>query len=693
MKKYAVFLLALTLSFFSLSAQFFSSGEEPSLVSYKQICTQNFQIIFAPEFGLKAQRLANILEYIYTYDARGLKHLPRKRISVLLHNRSVEANGYVSWAPRRMELFPTAPQQGFSTDWLELLAVHESRHVIQIDKLEQGVTRLAYFILGEQAEGAIAGLLPRWFLEGDAVYAETALTSSGRGRDASFDMEMKALVLEKPHLFSYEKMLRGSYRDYIPDQYHFGYPLVAWTRKKYGNDVFAKTLDYVGRNPYLFYPFPLGLKKTTGHLACNLYSSAFSDLKTSWGNSIPAKLSAPEYFSNPLRDIYTMYRFPHRMPDNSVLAVKTGMDCPVQIVQIFNSRKERIFHIPANSRFDNLSVSGNLIAWAEPESDIRWPNKSYQVIKIADLASGEVKKLSHRTRLFAPALSSNGTKLIAVETSLANESRLVILDTQSGNEEGRIAAPEGSAFQMPCWNADDSEIYVTEVHRNGESLISIKYPSLDRKVWFSVKGRNIYSCSDAGSYLLFSSDRNGIANIYAINKASGAMSQLTNEAFGAFDPQFDAANQRLLYTRYSSHGYHVVSLPFQPDSAIVTGSVSDSLSNGLYKVGADLEHFNFQDSVVPSYQYPEKPFRKIPNLFQIHSWAPFYYDYQNMGLDNTTASPGISILSQDKLNTTEIMAGLAYIDNETYLNTSVTYKGLFPVFTFAWLYGGYRNYK
>ena len=116
-----------------LPAQYFDSGQDPSKIKWNQINTEHFQLIFPKEFEAEAQRLANVLDYVYTYGSRTLEHQPKK-ISVLLHTQSTIANAFVTWAPKRAEFYTIPPQNIYPQNWLDQLAIHEYRHVVQIDK-------------------------------------------------------------------------------------------------------------------------------------------------------------------------------------------------------------------------------------------------------------------------------------------------------------------------------------------------------------------------------------------------------------------------------------------------------------------------------------------------------------------------------------------------------------------------------
>ena len=178
-------------------AQYFVVGQDPASIIWRQIQTDNFQIIYPSDYEVQAQRVAHIFEKVYSYPGISLLHQPKK-ISVILHTKSAQSNGFVAWSPSRVELFPTPGQDTYAQDWIEQLAIHELRHHVQIDKIESELPSIFRILLGEQAASLVIGAyLPFWFLEGDAVVTETAFSHTGRGRLPSFSMELKAQVDQK----------------------------------------------------------------------------------------------------------------------------------------------------------------------------------------------------------------------------------------------------------------------------------------------------------------------------------------------------------------------------------------------------------------------------------------------------------------------------------------------------------------
>ncbi len=176
----------------NVSAQYYETGQDPASLKWMQIKTDRFTVIYPKNCGTEGLKYAKSLEESYS---RLMLLFPeiRFRIPVVLHNFTIQSNGYVSWAPKRIELYPTPDQNGLPLAAETQLTVHELTHVMQMESLNTGFSRGMFFLLGEQFTGLEAAMLPSWFLEGDAVFAESFLTESGRGRIPSFSETVKSI--------------------------------------------------------------------------------------------------------------------------------------------------------------------------------------------------------------------------------------------------------------------------------------------------------------------------------------------------------------------------------------------------------------------------------------------------------------------------------------------------------------------
>ena len=184
---------------------------DPS-IDWNQIETDNFKVIFPNYLEDKGQYALNLLEYYRPIVGEKYNSFPEK-ISLIIRPDIAVPNGFVTLAPRRTEWFNSttfSPNTG-SLEWLQLLAIHEYRHVVQYDHLSKGYTRYGYYAFGESFLGLLLQVvMPQWYFEGDAVWAETVLSDGGRGRSPRFSARSKALGM-RDQLPSYEELLGGNY--------------------------------------------------------------------------------------------------------------------------------------------------------------------------------------------------------------------------------------------------------------------------------------------------------------------------------------------------------------------------------------------------------------------------------------------------------------------------------------------------
>jgi hypothetical protein len=671
-------------------AQFYESGQDPASIHWRQINTPHVRIIFPSGFDSAANKLANIYDYIYWNGSQSLNVSPRK-ISVVLHNYSCYSNGFVTLGPRRMELFTTPPQSFTAQDWLSELAVHEFRHVAQTAKVNQGITRTFYPFFGQLSSGLVSAMFPLWFAEGDAVYAETMLTNSGRGRTGDFLMQIKALLNDREQIFSFEKMLFGSYRDYIPDHYNTGYYLVSTIRKNYGSGVFDKSLNYVARNPFIPFSFSQGLKHETNKTARKLYKEVFDNLQQDGKNNI---VEGPLYstFCKSKTRGFTSFNYPQPVNDTTILAIKSGIDDIPKFVFLYRNGKEKTIFTLGSYSNTRISYGTDKIAWSEEIPDLRWHNRSFSCIKVFDLQTQSLKWLSHKSRYFSAALSRTGKNVATIEVSLENKAYLVVLDAKNGNIISRSLAPDNLMLADPVYAHDDQSIITVVSGNPGKALY--RY-SMSTGLWEQLTPFSFFnlSCPDEwNSYVIFSADYSGSNNLYAYRQSDQSLYKLTQIKIGAFEPFFHASDSVMYFSDYSSMGY----IPkFFKTSPAIWGkyTLPPIYSDSLIMAGTRVENFNFQDSIMAkkaelSAKHEVKPYSKLIHAFNVHSWSPFYFDYNNLSLSNQSIHPGITLLSQDKLST--CISSLSFFNNNgTWtLKPRFIYKGWFPVLDLSVDYGG-----
>ena len=680
---------------YTAGAQFYLTGEDPDSIKWLQIQTPQFRFVFPSNFASQAQRMANTFEHASTLVPQTLpSRIPV--IPIIMHSQSAISNGLTSWAPRRIELYPVPYQYNmYSHNWYEQLAVHEFRHVSQFNRLNTGLTKAGSVLFGEMFTGIIAAFIPSYYFEGDAVLTETTLSNSGRGRQPWFQMETRAYLLENNKRYTYRKASLGSYRNYIPDIYQFGYLYLATVRDKYGAGIWDKTVSNVGKfTPLLpFVPWYNISLLTTGGGSRKVYRESFSHLSELWQEQDKAIQKTKFVTLNKrINDQYTNYNFPSLYKDSVVIAVKSGIDDITQFVKVYPDGREEKIYVPGMYQAENLSVSQSLITWNEYLPDIRWGQQNYSIIKTLDLETGEVKQITDHTRYYYPVLSPNAYKIAVIEYTNDHKCSLTIIKAPNGDVIARNSLP-GNAFLMnQCWDDDNTHVYVIVNSDKGKKIMSLDTRNGSWELIYTPPFRELYQLSSEGDYIYFRSGYSGIENIYAVNKKTRKASMITSSRFGAYDPH--VTKDRLMYSDYSSSGYSVVTAPIDtalwiPVSAVKRNEV-DLNSNAVNEEAGLVD-----SALIPHAEYKVTDYKKIAHLFKIHSWMPWCRDWTSIAPVPHPVFPGFTIISQNELGTAITYAGAAsslypYYPYQRYpfVYAGFTYSGFFPVINIESSYGG-----
>ena len=255
-------------------------------VKWNQINTDTVRVIFPEGLEHRATRIANVVHHMSANHPLASEKGIRK-ISIILQNETSTSNGYVGFGPYRSEFYMQPFQDGFqlgALPWDDLLAIHEWRHVQQLSATNVGISNLVLNLIGQNAYSGMVHLaIPDWYLEGDAVISETALTKQGRGRLSSFTKGYREkLASGKP--WPYALVRNGSYKTWLPNEYPLGYLMMTHGREKWGQDFWNETLKDAAKYKGLFYPFSRSIKKSKGLNTTELYDETMQRYKKVWAD-------------------------------------------------------------------------------------------------------------------------------------------------------------------------------------------------------------------------------------------------------------------------------------------------------------------------------------------------------------------------------------------------------------------------
>lgn len=610
-------------------------GGIPSSLKWQQINTRQARIIFPEGLAREAKNAADIIRYADSATAATIG-ASRKKINIVFQNQTTVSNGFVALAPWRSEFFMTPQLNSFqlgSLPWVKSLALHEYRHVQQYMNFRKGLSKVAYYILGEEGQAiANSASIPDWFFEGDAVLQETLLSGQGRGRVPAFFNGYRSLWADNKH-YSFMKLRNGSMKHYVPDHYALGYLLTGYGREKYGDDLWAKVTDDAARFRGVFYPFQKAVKKHSGTTYKHFVKDALTYYKTEThyrAHPLTQFPAAPKqdavdqdtFITPATRGYVSHYTLPHFAGKDSLLVLKrTYRDVPAWY-WLVNGKEYRI-RTKDIAQDDYYSYNNGKIVYTAYEPDARWGQRNYSVVKLLDVYTGEVTDITRRSKYFSPDIAADGRSVVAVQYLPDQSTALHILDAQSGQLQREIpAAEDGIVYTYPkFYNAE--QLVACVRNKNGlMSLVLIDIPTgaMDNlTAWsYEIKGYPVVT----GDTVFFSASKGFFDDIWAVDIKTKDLFRLTNGPMNAYQPAVNEEG-KLVWSSFTSNGYRLKEKlltgdDWQPLLTTASTQAADLYIPGTLQKGTDIL------PVIPEGEYSVKRYRKITAPFNFHSWRPYY---------------------------------------------------------------------
>ncbi len=661
-----IFLLSLLWAL-PISAQYYISGQGNSRTHWKEIETQHFRIVYPEQLEWQALRLASYCDTFAFYNANELKINQTRRQGkppIIIHATGSYSNGLSAWAPKRIEFWPTPQQSGYSQPWMQQLALHEYRHELQMQAINQNTIGTVTAIIGEHFSGAVVGLfVPNWFLEGDATWAETVLSYAGRGRESAFlNPAQTMLTQQKPP--SYYKAAFGSYKDYTPDDYLLGYLLVSYDKTAFDTANFWQNgLKRVSTDFWRLTPFYRRMQ-FKAH-----YDSAMAFWQNYWEPFFKESTESAEKQINTPQKHYTDYHLAGAT-DSSVFALKKGVRNVSSLVEILPDGNERLL-AKTGSVYDNyLCFNHNRIAWTEHTLHSRW-NLYHTNLIVYDLATGKREILTKNRNVFSPTIADNG-QIAVLELSDSATWQVVFFDSSMCETALKIALPDTMEYQHPAFSATGDSLFLTATGNDGRYILLISNLLNNDYHIETIAGpfaHNIGRTTVHNGKLLAISDQSGVNRVVRFDE--GKEIPISDNRFGisAFAPGNDG--KHLTYSRFTTMGSSIFSdtlgvcrrqavYNFNSE-AIATASVKYAMPKGLANTTAT--------------NYIPIDYNHWKHLFNFHSWLPLYFDAnaQDVGL-------GISAMSQNELSNSILQTNLLwdYNNQKPVLSLNYQYLRLYP---------------
>lgn len=651
-----------------LAAQQF--GGNPAGMRWKQINTDTARVIFPVGLDSAAQRVASFVSRLSLQDQLSLGK-KFKKIDIVLQNQPVITNGYVSMGPFRSEFYTTPSPDNYdpsSLSWLTQLTVHEYRHVQQYNNFDKGLSAVMKRLFGQEGYAlAVNAAVPNWFFEGDAVYSESLLAPHGRGTLPFFLKAFPALW-QSGKEYSWMKIRNGSFKDYVPNHYDLGYLLVNYGAKQYGYDFWRKVTGDASAYKGIFYPMQKAVQQHAGISYKDFRSNAFNYYKQQYTLPQPGMFAdSLNVFAINTRTL-TQYLFPFQVSETELLYEKSSNNRRAGFY-IKNAEGERLVRLRDISIEDQYSYRNGKIVYAAYESHPRWRWVSYNVIKVLDIATGQQRSLTHRSRYFSPDISADGKKIAANKVYLDGSSSLVLLSADNGRVIKEIKKEGVSYFSNPKFIDENT---VVSVLRNKDATTAIATIDLATG---SVSHLTTPSSTVIGTIdikanrVYFTASQQLKDELFYFDLSQKQLYTLSTPGIGSY---FINSNfNKLNWSTFTADGYQLQ----QTDNSLSKWRLVSMEAFAQNKTGIVTDSLQVSDQLMttPLKNPVAQPYHKLTRPFNFHSWRPNYSDPEF----------SFTIYGNNILNTTETQLYYVYNENDRTHTAggAITYGGLFPFIT------------
>lgn len=590
--------------------------------AFETVETPHFQIHFHQGEHPLAARLARMAELAHARLSPLLDHQPLERCQVLLLDDTDFANGYATNVLfNQIEINATPPDSrpplNDFDDYAYEVISHEYTHVLHFDTI-LGLPDLANSVFGKL--WIPNGAQPRWVSEGLAVLEESDLSSAGRIRSSDEEMAVRAQLLEGtfPAIDELSNdplrwprgnswyTIGGRFMRYIADRYGLG-------------AVRDLTHDYGSRT------VPLAMNLSSARVLGKSYLELYPEFRAHEAARAQAVAEAVQRAGEtpvePLTRRGEQTRSPRFSRDGAQLYyARAGVDRLPELRSIALApccapgASQGAPLLASDTRLaesfgdDRLAVlpDGRLV-YSRPEVFQQF--ETVEDLWVLDPRSGARERLTRGLRASEPDAAPDGS---VVFTWRRPGGRTAIAELAPGASDPRVLFEDedGEPVGMPRVSPGGGAIAFVRhqggswglslVGRDGAAPVSLTHGApLDRDPAWSPDGR----------YLVFSSDRGGVSDLFALRLADRAVLRITRLTTGAFEPEVSPDGAQLAFLTYSARGYDLARLPFAPERWPEEAPAAPAARPP-------------PTPLPPADLYPTHPYDPLPTL-RPHYWLPY----------------------------------------------------------------------
>jgi hypothetical protein len=550
--------------------------------------TPHFRVNFPDHLERVARRIVRKLEAAHRVLVPLLDYEPTEIAEVVVTDDTDSANGSTQVLPSNVLRFYAMPPFDFSPlqeydDWLNLLVTHEYTHLLHLDNIG-GLASVVNAIFGKT--WAPNHMSPYFVIEGYTTFQESRGRREGErraGRIGStlWEMYLRAAALE-------DELLTLSQAIHVPHRfphgeisYLYGGYFFDYVARRHGEQAFAALADDYGSD---LIPFGISraLYEATGEDLLELWDGMTAELATRFEAQAEAVRAAGLVEGTRVVTDAETVRSPRYSPDGRRLGyfAYDGYDPPaLQALDLATGERERLRVTPGQAEL-SWAPDGRSFVYHRVEI-YRAFYGFYDLFQ--QTADGEELRLTEGLRAREPDLNRAGDRVACV-LSAHGGSYLATLNPDGTGTEIVLSGDEESQLFSPRWSPDGRTIAFAAWLPGGRRDLFLFEPETKRLR--RLTDDDAYDSSPAfapdGTKLFFSSDRTGIANVYAMELETGRTWRVTNVLGGAFQPDVSPDGTQLAFVGFVARGYDLRTLELDPEAWVEVEASTPVEVDGLH---------------------------------------------------------------------------------------------------------------
>ncbi|MFN3201897.1 MAG: hypothetical protein ACE366_26060 [Bradymonadia bacterium] len=545
-------------------------------IEWRTVDTAHFQVHYPAHLEALAMRAARMCEEAHRVLSPTLAYTPEQRTQVLLSDFGDGANGFANAQPYLLiSLFAAPPAMDGNLnefdDWLRQLVYHEYVHVLHLDTIT-GWPKFLNGFFGKQY-GPNQNM-PRFLVEGLAVYLESATSGFGRIHSATFKGYLRAQALAGK-LFDLDEVVHVPF-DWPGANvwYLYGGHFIDWVAHNRSPEGLTR-MNYAISDDMIPYAMNRGAKAAMGSTLEEMWQAWRGDL-TAEARVTEARLEAEGGVTRPRR-ITTLGRRhdqPRFLPDGRLLSLESDGHNPRGIIDLgveAETDVEGEIYVRTDVT-DNFDVCGDGETLVIDQSERHDAAYSWFDLYVWHNPTAQLRRLTRGARIREPACAPSSRWVAAVQV-IAGRTRLVRVDLASGALT--VLYDPGGLDQVafPTISPDDHTVVVTRIsQRHGRDLIAVDARTGALKTLTEDGAMELHPrFSPDGEWLIYVSDRTGIFDVYAHHMTEGTTARLTRLVTGALSPVVSPDGQRLVFQLITAGGFDLAEVPFTPQQPLSLG--------------------------------------------------------------------------------------------------------------------------